>query len=256
MVDYVLIFHGRFETSPYDIQKSLHEFSKKFIDDEDYLIVPRLDETTIIVNGFVNQALREFETRFMRFALHFGYLDFLSPLKENTIPVEIMIFSSPGNENYWNDFILDLQAKFLYLDPGLFPEETVKPAQQAELQEQSEHEVLEKHSKPQLPSQRIKLKPKGVEAIDRILSDRKKMRELYPDYSPKTAKAIVDAIPKARIDFHKNGGHWGPNKIAKIIKITPSTISRYLGAIKKAGIEEIPGDGEMIPIPHTSKSTS
>lgn len=71
------------------------------------------------------------------------------------------------------------------------------------------------------------------------------MRKYYADYSAETAKEILDALPRAYNLFGKEGGRWGPGKIAKIVGLRSETISRYLKAFREVEITEWEG----VPLP-------
>lgn len=117
MNDYEIIFFGRFDASPYDIQKFIHEFSKTYSDDPDYLIVTSLDDTVIFVDAYARPYQREYISSHKDLKKHYGYLDMLYPITGKPELVTVMIFSSPGYEFYWNDFILELKSQY-FLHPS------------------------------------------------------------------------------------------------------------------------------------------
>lgn len=81
--------------------------------------------------------------------------------------------------------------------------------------------------------------------VDRLLSNLYLMRKSYPDYSPGTAREILDAIPEAYSMHCAEGGRWGPGFIARVAHVTSPTVGRYLKAFKENELKEIDG----IPIP-------
>ena len=85
----------------------------------------------------------------------------------------------------------------------------------------------------------------SAEEIEKIITDLETMRRHYPDYSPITAREIINAIPEAYQLYCSEGGHWGPGVIARCVHVTSTTVGRYLKALKENGILEI----EHIPLP-------
>lgn len=83
-----------------------------------------------------------------------------------------------------------------------------------------------------------------------ILFDKEAMRQQYQDYSVDTAEEIIKNLRKAWEERRRWSSPWGPGIIADYSTKTPETISRYLGAFKKAGIDNIDG----IEIPHRFKA--
>ena len=81
--------------------------------------------------------------------------------------------------------------------------------------------------------------------IDQLLSDLASMRNIYPDYSPSTAREIVNAIPQAYNLHCTEGGRWGPGFIARVVPINSTTVGRYLKAFRENKLTEVNG----IPIP-------
>ena len=77
--------------------------------------------------------------------------------------------------------------------------------------------------------------------IDQLLSDLPTMRQHYKDYNPVTAREIIEALPRAWALHCDEGGRWGPGFIAKVYSLNSTTIGRYCGAFKKAGLEEVEG---------------
>lgn len=84
-----------------------------------------------------------------------------------------------------------------------------------------------------------------AEEIEKIITDLETMRRHYPDYSPVTAREIINSIPKAYQLYCSEGGHWGPGVIARCVHVTSTTVGRYLKALKENGILEI----DHIPLP-------
>lgn len=83
-----------------------------------------------------------------------------------------------------------------------------------------------------------------------ILFDKENMRKYYKYYSIDTAEEIIRNLNKAWGERRRFNARWGPGLLSRYSKKKPETISRYLGAFRKAGIDKIKG----IPIPHTFKS--
>ena len=81
-----------------------------------------------------------------------------------------------------------------------------------------------------------------------ILLDEEIMRQHYKYYSVETAEEIIRNLQSAW-EKRRSFRTWGPSAIAYYSENAPETISRYLGAFKKAGIDEIDG----IKIPHRFK---
>lgn len=82
------------------------------------------------------------------------------------------------------------------------------------------------------------------------LSDVDLMRTFYKDYSSKTAKEIMAAIPNAWEQHVINGGRWGPGIISESYALGSTTIGRYINAFKKAGIRKFQSpEGETISLP-------
>jgi len=103
------------------------------------------------------------------------------------------------------------------------------------------NEILEIKSQKQQETN----EDKGLIVIDQLLSDLISMREIYPDYSPGTAREIVRAIPQAFKIHCAEGGRWGPGFIARVVPVNSTTIGRYLKAFRENNLTEIDG----IPIP-------
>lgn len=72
-------------------------------------------------------------------------------------------------------------------------------------------------------------------------------RKYLPQYNPRTAKLIADAVPAAWAWFNSDegGGRWGPGCIAKKSAIAATTVGRYIKAFHKLGIHAING----VPLP-------
>lgn len=66
-------------------------------------------------------------------------------------------------------------------------------------------------------------------------------RKHYKQYTPKTAKQIADALPRAWELFNAEGGKWGPKYIAQVACVRPETAGRYLKVFREFGITEIGG---------------
>jgi hypothetical protein len=90
-----------------------------------------------------------------------------------------------------------------------------------------------------------------LDEAEHILSNTIRMKQYkYKDYAPETAKKIIQILPDAWLIFVDGGGTWGPGIISKVCEWSSNTISRYISAIKKAGIHAIEfPDGEIIGIP-------
>lgn len=101
--------------------------------------------------------------------------------------------------------------------------------------------VLEKLSQQQLKP----VESRVERDIDRLLSNLSLMRKSHPDYSPGTAREILNAIPEAYSMHCTEGGRWGPGFIARVAHVTSPTVGRYLKAFKENELIEING----IPIP-------
>jgi hypothetical protein len=93
----------------------------------------------------------------------------------------------------------------------------------------------------------VELSP--MEEYEIIITNLKIMRTHYKDYSIETARNILKAIPKAYDDCKKEGGRWGPGRLAGYCYINATTIGRYLKAFRSAGLMEVEVSGEIIPIP-------
>jgi hypothetical protein len=75
--------------------------------------------------------------------------------------------------------------------------------------------------------------------LDRLLTDLSTMRQHYKDYSSTTAREIIEALPEAWKLHNSEGGRWEPGFIARVYHLNATTIGRYCGAFKKAGISEV-----------------
>jgi len=84
-----------------------------------------------------------------------------------------------------------------------------------------------------------------TENSEEIITNLEAMRKHYPDYSPITAREIINSIPKAYQLYCSEGGHWGPGIIARCVHVSSTTVGRYLKALKENGILEI----DHIPLP-------
>ena len=60
------IFRGWFKATPLEIYECLHEFSSKFIDDEDYNIDPVVDGGVISVTGLVLESITGYDSAYTR----------------------------------------------------------------------------------------------------------------------------------------------------------------------------------------------
>jgi hypothetical protein len=90
----------------------------------------------------------------------------------------------------------------------------------------------------------------GATSLDQILDDVKTMKQYYKDYSPATAREIIDGLPKAW-DFSKyEAKTWGASVIGEVLVMTRETVSRYMKAFWMAGIREVNG----IKIPYRPKA--
>jgi hypothetical protein len=96
--------------------------------------------------------------------------------------------------------------------------------------------------------------PESGDPRERI-RDTAKAKEVYPDYSPRTAREILDAIPKAWA-ANCDGGRWGPGMIAKKASLHPCTVGRYLRVFHHLGITSIEQEGAPIDIPYTPRGAS
>lgn len=67
------------------------------------------------------------------------------------------------------------------------------------------------------------------------------MRKHYKDYSPERAVEILENVEEAWEKFCIEGGRWGPGKFAGLVTVTPTTIGRYIKALKAAGITQWEG---------------
>jgi hypothetical protein len=76
-----------------------------------------------------------------------------------------------------------------------------------------------------------------------FLPDPTRMRELFPDYNPETARQIAEKLPKMYEAYQRGSlqGRWGPTLIAKQIGYDRATVSRYLNAFRKLGLSELNG---------------
>ena len=88
-------------------------------------------------------------------------------------------------------------------------------------------------------------KANGSEEIETKITDLASMRKHFADYSPVTAREIVNSIPKAYELYCNEGGRWGPGIIARCTHVTSTTVGRYLKAFKENGVNEI----DHIPLP-------
>jgi len=75
---------------------------------------------------------------------------------------------------------------------------------------------------------------------ERALPSKEIMRKHYKDYSPRTARDIIEAIPKAweACDYDCR---WGPGHISRFCAVGATTLGRYLNAFKAVGIKTIAG---------------
>ena len=81
------------------------------------------------------------------------------------------------------------------------------------------------------------------------------MQQYYADYSPLTAKDILEAIPEAYLEWVDQGGRWGPGIIAGHTLLKARTVGSYLRAFWLAGLKQICGpNGEKIIIPYKPRS--
>jgi len=103
------------------------------------------------------------------------------------------------------------------------------------------NEILEIKSQ----EQQKPIEDRAVMDIDQLLSDLASMRKIYPDYSPSTAREIVNAIPQAYNLHCTEGGRWGRGFIARVVPINSTTVGRYLKAFRENKLTEVNG----IPIP-------
>jgi len=79
--------------------------------------------------------------------------------------------------------------------------------------------------------------------IQALISDSQTMSKHMSSssYSPVTARAIREAIPKAWDLYIEESGRWGPGKVGRVASVSRDTISRYVSAWKKVGITKIDG---------------
>lgn len=101
--------------------------------------------------------------------------------------------------------------------------------------------TLQKHSEEKIPKESIDT----VEELEAFITDVEAMRQYFPDYSPVTAREIVNALPEAYDLYCSEGGRWGPGIIARCTHVSSTTVGRYLKAFKKNGVFEI----HQIPLP-------
>jgi hypothetical protein len=73
------------------------------------------------------------------------------------------------------------------------------------------------------------------------------MKKHYSDYSEPTARIIIESFPEA-YELWDFDGQWGPSIIAEVCGWSADTVGRYLGALKKAGIDTV--NGMQIPHKH------
>ncbi len=118
-----------------------------------------------------------------------------------------------------------------------------------------EQQVGSQNMNPQSPNEELRktvvndVETIDLDDIDNILPDKNVMRKYHKDYSPITAKEILQNIPEAFTLYNNQGGHWGPGVIAEFCGIRPATVGRYLSAFKSAGLKRLKYKNRSIPIP-------